>query len=1030
MLILLAVGFGSLSAQTVLLQEDFDTTWSALIPPTGWRLAYFPPPLPQASDWHRAPDLGQNPWGDNPSPYALLWNAPVKHVSESLMTPVMNCSGLAGVTLRCSTAFDSRQPSEFVAAILGSTDGGASWGFLVRQYYATEVLSPTLETLDMVWAGGHDQVKLAWVFVGSTGDFNYWAVDNVTIAGVLPGADVGAARIVAPADTVDSGNVVTPSAMVRNLGVTSASFGVRFRIGAAYDTVETVNDLAPADSALVQFASWTAVEGGDFAVTCSTELTGDIHPENDARHGSVTVRVPWRDVGVVAFLAPGDTLDTLQTVTPGARVRNSGSTTVSFPVVMQIGARYADTQFVTGLGPGTTRDVAFRLWAPEERGSLSVRCSTMLADDQDPQNDTLGRFTFVRVRDAGVTRIIAPRGVVMEDSLIAPSAVVANYGNTLEFPQVLLQITHGADTVYADVQQLVLAPGAQDTAVLSNWQAAPVGDCRVLAYTVLSGDAHPEDDADSTTVIVALGRSHDVGVVQILRPRGHVPVGSIRPAALLKNFGQGPGAFRVYLTVRDDTGAVYRDSGDVEGLNAGEQTALLFPSEWQAGLGRYAVQCSTALPGDTYPGNDVLTDSVAVELLAAGWLAQAPVPPGGKNKKVKDGGALAAGRGSDSADQYIYALKGNGTCEFYGYNTVLDAWAALESVPAMNRANKKKAVKKGSSLAMGHDRKVYATKGNGLLDFWQYDPPTRRWTQLENVPPGTKACKDGTSAAALVTSYADGSDTGFIYLLKGSGTYEFYRYNIETGLWDTSLPPAPGGASSKPFKGGSSIAYDGGDLIYCLKGTYNEFFAYSISGRTWVTLETLPRIAPPSAKKTKVKDGSQIAWAGGSVCALKGNNTNEFWQFKCDEQHWELAPPMPDGTKRVKGGGGLVYADVPQMFYALRGNNTLEFWRYYEVPATGIAERPAAVASRGPELRIAPNPFARAARVSYSLPRAGRFSLRLYNLSGGLVASLAQGYAPAGDHNARLNAEQLARGIYLLRLESESCNTTAKLIIE
>ena len=70
--------------------------------------------------------------------------------------------------------------------------------------------------------------------------------------------------------------------------------------------------------------------------------------------------------------------------------------TVSFPVVLRIGARYADTQLVTGLSPGTGRDVAFREWTPEERGNLSVRCSTMLTDDRVPQNDTLGRQTFVR----------------------------------------------------------------------------------------------------------------------------------------------------------------------------------------------------------------------------------------------------------------------------------------------------------------------------------------------------------------------------------------------------------------------------------------------------------------------------------------------------------------------------------------------------------------------------------------------------------------------------------------------------------
>jgi hypothetical protein len=38
----------------------------------------------------------------------------------------------------------------------------------------------------------------------------------------------------------------------------------------------------------------------------------------------------------------------------------------------------------------------------------------------------------------------------------------------------------------------------------------------------------------------------------------------------------------------------------------------------------------------------------------------------------------------------------------------------------------------------------------------------------------------------------------------------------------------PLGLSDEPCGYGSSIAYDGGDTIWCLKGSYNEFFAYSV----------------------------------------------------------------------------------------------------------------------------------------------------------------------------------------------------------
>ena len=222
------------------------------------------------------------------------------------------------------------------------------------------------------------------------------------------------------------------------------------------------------------------------------------------------------------------------------------------------------------------------------------------------------------------------------------------------------------------------------------------------------------------------------------------------------------------MVIRSGATDVYRDSTDVEGLGGGAQATAVFP-DWQATPGRYSVMCSTAMDGDTNAGNDFLSDSVLVESLTSGWVAQAPMPDGSRRKGVKDGGALATGSGTDSADQFIYALKGNGTCEFYDYDPAAAAWSARESVPIYNRVSKKKSVKKGSSLAVGTDGKVYAAKGNNTLDWWQYSPGVGGlgsgvWTQKADVPAGAKACKEGVGSAAVRIGNGN-----YLYLLKGSG---------------------------------------------------------------------------------------------------------------------------------------------------------------------------------------------------------------------------------------------------------------------
>ena len=462
-----------------------------------------------------------------------------------------------------------------------------------------------------------------------------------------------------------------------------------------------------------------------------------------------------------------------------------------------------------------------------------------------------------------------------------------------------------------------------------------------------------------------------------------------------------------------------------------------------AGLGRNQT-CYWTVRANNVMGTTWARDTFHFTTYAGGappgiWTRLPDMLEGARRKTVKDGGCLAYAREQDSG--FVYALKGNNTCEFYRYNIAANAWSARESIPAYNRASKKKGVKKGGALVAGTNGRVYATKGNGTYDFWQYSPGgggqgSGVWTQKVDVPTGTKTCKDGLSMVAVRENGAN-----YIYLLKGSGTYEFHRYNADGDFWETTLPPAPGGRSGKPFKGGSCLADDNRDSIYCLKGSFNEFFVYSISARNWATRETLPKIY--FSGKKKVKDGAGIAWWPDVVYGLKGGNTNEFWVFRCDENRWFTAPQMPAVVKRVKGGGALVAAPEEEMLFALRGNNTREFWRYGPLSADGYPlsayREPKNVQSSSSlithrfSLSVSPNPFTTSLNpsISYSLPVAGDVRLKLYDVTGKLVSTLASGYHAAGAYSLQLTAHsELARGIYVLKFEGSNYATTEKLILE
>jgi hypothetical protein len=68
--------------------------------------------------------------------------------------------------------------------------------------------------------------------------------------------------------------------------------------------------------------------------------------------------------------------------------------------------------------------------------------------------------------------------------------------------------------------------------------------------------------------------------------------------------------------------------------------------------------------------------------------------------------------------------------------------------------------------------------------------------------------------------------------------------------------------------------------------------------------------------------------------------------------------------------------------------------------------------------------------VSYAIPRAGTVSLKLYEVTGRCAAVLHDGWCEPGRYTADVAAGSLARGVYILKLESEAGSQTRKLVIE
>jgi hypothetical protein len=115
-----------------------------------------------------------------------------------------------------------------------------------------------------------------------------------------------------------------------------------------------------------------------------------------------------------------------------------------------------------------------------------------------------------------------------------------------------------------------------------------------------------------------------------------------------------------------------------------------------------------------------------------------------------------------------------------------------------------------------------------------------------------------------------------------------------------------------------------------------------------------------------------------------------------------------------------VWAGVTDHSFALFGGLT----------PTGVTGKPVETAKPAAFALLPsfPNPARSRATFSFSLPRAGNYSLKVYNLAGQLVHTIA-GHGAAGTNRAAWNTGATSNGVYFYQLSAAGKTATGKLVI-
>lgn len=375
-------------------------------------------------------------------------------------------------------------------------------------------------------------------------------------------------------------------------------------------------------------------------------------------------------------------------------------------------------------------------------------------------------------------------------------------------------------------------------------------------------------------------------------------------------------------------------------------------------------------------------------------------------KSVKFGGALV------SLGQKVYALSGNNTSDLRVFDAAQGSWSEESDVPS-DSLGRVRRVKKGASLATDGSY-LYVVKGSSTQEFYRYDPEHSAWKQLPE-PGFTKRI----SGASLVF---DGERT--LYLLCGSGNAEWKAFDIFSETWRTPTPallPAP------KWRAGSFLACDH-NRVYALRvgGKTNEFYLWD-GDTTWTRLTDLP-LKGASGRNKKARDGCGGAMAGNLLYALKGGNTLEFYSYDLDASDWrqleDVGIPTGAPLKRVKGGGSLAYSAFLDGLFVLVGNNTNEFWFYARSGSAGGGTQdgefdgPATSA----KARLTPNPASGRAQLTWSQCGHAPAQLTIFDVAGREVLKLG-GTGPQFEFGTR----DLAPGVYILALDTPAGRATTRL---
>lgn len=159
------------------------------------------------------------------------------------------------------------------------------------------------------------------------------------------------------------------------------------------------------------------------------------------------------------------------------------------------------------------------------------------------------------------------------------------------------------------------------------------------------------------------------------------------------------------------------------------------------------------------------------------------------------------------------------------------------------------------------------------------------------------------------------SDGTYIYMLRGSGDNEFYKYFPKNDEW-RALPRPPFSVST-----GDMVVLDGD--IYVLPGNNQDiFYKFNIATETWTKLTNFPELV-----------GSAMMTTDGNSTIYATRSNTELYKYDVTANTWTAMKPFTYASSY----GSLVYNNG-YLYHLYNVSGTVHRWYRYEITTGTMVE--------------------------------------------------------------------------------------------